>query len=75
MHIDLVTSIVYIKLRNKLIFLKFHQHKGERSIGKAIKGSMVLDDLFIYFEITGIKECNKTRFRTIKEKELWKVYQ
>ena len=60
MHIDLVAKIVYVKPRDKLITVKLHQHKGEMSFGKAIKGSMVLNDLVVYFGITGIKVCNKT---------------
>ena len=60
MHTDLVAKIVYVKPRNKLIIVRFHQHEGDRSIRKAIKGSMILNDSFVYFEITGIKECNKT---------------
>ena len=52
------------------ILVKFHQHKEDRSIGKAIKGSMVPNDSFVYFEITGVKECRKTSLETIKEKEL-----
>ena len=45
-------------------------HKGDRSIGKAIKGSMVPNDSFVYFEITGVKQYHKTSLETIKEKEL-----
>ena len=73
MHIDLGTNVVYDKLRNKLICVEFYQHKGERFIGKAIKGSMVLDDLFIYFEITGVKRVrqdkvhNNKRERTLED--------
>ena len=63
MHIDLVAKIVYVKPRNKLIIVRFHQHKGERSIGKAIKGSMVLNDSFIYFEINWHKRVQQDRVR------------
>ena len=70
MHIDLVARIVYVKSWNKSILVKFHQQKGDRSIRKAIKGSMVPNDSFVYFEITGIKEYHKTSLETIKEKEL-----
>ena len=68
MHIDLVAKIVYAKPRNKLILVKFHQHKGERSIGKAIKGSMVLNDSFVYFEINWHKRVQQDRVRN-HEKE------
>ena len=54
----------------------FHQHKGERSVGKAIKGSMVQNDSFVYFRIrSGIKECNKIKSETMKEREPRSIYQ
>ena len=54
----------------------FHQHKEERSIGKAIKGSMVQNDSFVYFRIrSGVKECNKIKSETMKERELRLIYQ
>ena len=57
-HIDLVDKAVYVKPQNKLIIVRLHQHKGDRSIRKAIKRSMVLKDSFVCFEITDVKECN-----------------
>ena len=56
-HIDLVGKAVYVKLRNKLIIVSLHQHKGDRSIRKAIKRSMELKDSFVCLEITNAKEC------------------
>ena len=66
MHIDLGTSAVYVRHRNKLICVELYQHKGERFIGKAIKGSMVLDDLFIYFEITGAERVRQDKVQNNK---------
>ena len=66
MYVDLGTSTVYVRHRNKLICVELYQHKGERFIGKAIKGSMVLDDLFIYFEITGAKRVRQDKVQDNK---------
>ena len=63
MHTDLVATIVYVKPSNKLIIVRLHQQKEERSIGKAIKGSMVLNDSFIYFEINWHKRVQQEGVR------------
>ena len=63
-----IVKMVYVESRNKLILVKFYQHKGERSIRKAIKGSMVLNDSFVYFEIIWRKRVQQDRVRN-NEKE------
>ena len=54
-YVDLVGKAAHVKLQIKLIIVSLYQHKGERSIRKAIKRSMGLKDSFVYSEITDVE--------------------